>query len=185
MTSSRINLMEMPFQEVFSSDFFTWFHFAEVSRDIISTNLAGFTFQPEGPKFHDLVKLYLVTDNMSQCICFARLSIARDFIDNHQDGPFARDVAKSFLEQFPASKSQEQLDGLVKEVFSISPFAGQSVTTDDDPFQLDQPLIESSEYLVFLGSKPFAQRTVNGSRISLVNVLNEHKAVLEISVSLE
>ena len=90
--------------EAEASGFFQWFHLTLVDQARIggdgATDPAGHErqrFRPSGARFHHLVELELMLDGMRR-IGAARLQIDRAFIANAAIRPFARDIAKSFLQ---------------------------------------------------------------------------------------
>src|SRR5260370_24374561 len=91
--------------------FFTWFHLEQTAAEGDTR-----TFQPEAPKFRELVKLR-VTTNAAGEIRGMMLAVKRSFIDG-PDTPFARDIAKSFLDSAAGEESNEDLKQLINQIWN-------------------------------------------------------------------
>jgi hypothetical protein len=130
------------------TQFFTWFHMVQTEVDG-----GAATFQPSGPRFHDLVKLRVNT--MAGEIRSMTLAVRRSFIDG-RDSVFARDISKSFLEM----TDSDAFRSLIKEVWESRSDRGRK----------DLPEEPSAAYRVFLGEEAAWSGTFGpGSKIDVKN----------------
>lgn len=158
------------------SGFFSWFCLSAASADEASLDPAIGSaqdcrrFRPSGPRFHDLVELTVRLDE-SACIRAAHLGIARSFIDAPAIRPFARDVAKSFLNW---ALPTEAGSALRREIALIGAFA------DGDSVVIAHPDVPRPRWLpgwrdrrheaaVFMGRRRRSQRQVGHIRIAFEN----------------
>ena len=103
-----------PLAEVLQSGFFSWFHLVETG----SAAAAGgrvISYKPSGARFHQVVTLEVTVD-AAGTVGRMDLWLLRSFIDNPGDAPFARDIAKSFLNDAPPVGDAAALATLAAEV---------------------------------------------------------------------
>jgi hypothetical protein len=156
--------------------FFSWFCLSAIGADEPAAEAAidpahnWQRFRPSGPRFHHLVELAVGLDESAR-ISAASLGIARSFIEMPAIRPFARDIAKSFLNwMLPA----ETAAALRQEIELIGTFAdGESVViTHADvprPGWLHRVMGRSHEAAVFMGRVKRSKRRVGGTRIVFEN----------------
>jgi hypothetical protein len=161
------------------SGFFSWFCLSAVSADEVSLDPAigsaqDCRFRPSGQRFHQLVELAVRLDE-SECIRAAHLGVARSFIDAPAIRPFARDVAKSFLNW---ALPTEAGSALRREIALIGAFAdGESVVISHP---VSYPAVPRTHWLqrwmdrrheaaVFMGRRTRSQRRVGHIRIAFEN----------------
>jgi hypothetical protein len=122
--------------------FFTWFYLEETS----STNDTR-TFQPSGPKFHDLVKLHV---NVRADGSFRGLTLAvkRSFIDG-PNAPFARDISKSFLET-AIPEGNDEIRALINQIWNSPSGSGTMIRHENSP-RPELPQTPTPSYRVFTG----------------------------------
>ncbi len=142
-----------------ATSFFKWFHLEQTSAD-------GdvLCFQPSGSKFHDKVRL-LVKIN-SAGLQTMTLMLQRHFIDGGES-PFARDIAKSFLDTGLSEPELEQVRNLYNEI-SSSPAGVQVIVHANAP----RPTLPSSPtlaYQAFLGDRPSYNQKLNKASLGLDN----------------
>jgi hypothetical protein len=158
------------------SGFFTWFCLCAVGADeplpepAVEPARTAQRFRPSGPRFHELVEL-AIDPNESACITAASLSIARSFIENPANRPFARDIAKSFLYWVLPT---EAAHALRHEIALIGAFAdGESVVIAHPdaprPSWLDRLLGRRNEAAVFMRQRGCSRRRVGRTRIAFEN----------------
>jgi hypothetical protein len=156
--------------------FFSWFCLSEVGADDPQVETAldppwrWQRFRPNGPRFHDLVEL-AVGLNETACIGAADLCIARSFIESPAIRPFARDIAKSFLNWV---LPEEAGLALRHEIELIGAFAdGESVVIAHAdaprPRWLYHALGRGGEAEVFMGSQSRSRRHVGQTHIAFEN----------------
>jgi hypothetical protein len=94
------------------SDFFNFFHLAPTGP----ANAQGvIDFRPSGSQFDQLVDVTVTVDG-SDRITAMSLTLTRSFIDDPANGPFARDIAKSFLQAAPPPADAQQVSGLTNDI---------------------------------------------------------------------
>lgn len=164
-----------------ASGFFRWFHLADADEvaaiDVNAHEIAGRTwrrFRPSGPSFHDLVELAVGVDGVER-ISAACLGIDRAFIADSRIRPFARDIAKSFLNWIlPADASI----ALAPEIDAISQFCdGESVVIARSSARpISRPkwgnqLTSGDMAEVFIGNAARAEQTIHQTRIVFENLV--------------
>lgn len=158
------------------SGFFSWFCLCAVGTDEpplsgqVDRLCSGQRFRPSGPRFHHFVELTVALDE-STCITVASLRIARSFIDKPAIRPFARDIAKSFLNWVLPTEAQVALR---RQIALIGAFAdGESVVIAHPgaprPNWLYRLLGRGNEAAVFMGRRTRSKRQVSGTRIAFEN----------------
>jgi len=140
--------------------FFTWFHMEQTAEEN-----GTLTFQPSGPRFHDLVKLKVRT--ASGEIRGMTLTIRRSFIDG-RDSAFARDITKSFLESGAHGDSPmtPDLESLLNEIWN-SP-NGSTVIRADGP-RPTLPERPSAAYRVFAGREEAWSGRLGNAKVDMRN----------------
>ncbi len=141
------------------TSFFKWFHLEQTAAD-------GDTrcFQPSGAKFHDKVKLLVKTDSAG--LETMTLMLQRRFIDGGES-PFARDIAKSFLDTGLSEPELEQVRNLYNEISSF-PGGAQVIAHSDAP----RPALPSSPtlaYQTFLGNRASYNQKLHNATLTLEN----------------
>ena len=137
------------------TSFFTWFHLEQTSAD------AGVRcFQPSGAKFHDKVKVLVKTNAAG--LQTMTLMLQRSFIDG-RESPFARDIAKSFLDN---GLSEPELDQVRDLYNSIAAFpAGSNVIVGADAPRPKLPSTPTLAYQAFEGQRTsYSQKLHSASR---------------------
>ncbi len=163
------------------TDFFRFFHLeqSQVSKNDGSTVTA---FKPSGEKFHPLVTIRVTTDGAGRILAL-EMALVRSFIDDPRDGIFARDIAKSFLQDgLPAPRDSETTD-LINEI----EFQGTSTMTiikraANEP---KLPAKPTPGYLTYLGKQPSYEHRRRDYLLRLVNETEGGAAVLVFSVRRE
>jgi hypothetical protein len=122
--------------------FFTWFYLEE-------TGARGdtHTFQPSGPKFHDLVKLdvSLRPDGSFRSMT---LAVKRTFLDGPRS-PFANDISKSFLET-AIPEGNNEVRTLISQIWN-SPSGDRIVLRSENAPRPELPSTPTPAYRVFTG----------------------------------
>jgi hypothetical protein len=158
--------------EAKKTDFFQFFNLAQTG-ETASKDGKKILFQPSGPKFHDLARVYMQLDKNNQ-ISGAELELKRSFVDSGQDGIYARDIAKSFLTVAASPQDRDQLQKLISEIDQPT---GTDRPVIAHPDSLKTPVGPPSEgYLVYLGKRDSFQLTLkHGQVLSLLNVNLDNK----------
>lgn len=144
--------------------FFSWFQLERVDE------LAGAgekVFRPRSVAFHTLVSLVSGADFDGDLSALS-LSVARGFIDDPRQSPFARDIAKSFLETI--SQGTPAVRPLVDEIMFRAPRATM-IVRGDIPSLPNRP---SAGFRVFAGQLQSWFMNLPGLKLSFVNVGDVH-----------
>jgi hypothetical protein len=167
--------------EAQAGGFFGWFHLAPVDDlapiEDNAQEVAGLTwhrFRPSGSSFNALVEL-AVGVGSDERIAAACLGIDRAFIANARNRPFARDIAKSFLNWI---LPQEAGIALAADVEAISQYCdGESVVITRSSADSSSrptsggPRASGGMADVFIGSAARAEQTVGSTRIMSENLM--------------
>ena len=168
MPASRAPLLGQELHQARDTWFFQWFH---LQRQTARREGDGglIRFSPQGGAFRSKVVLDLAVDG-SGAISSMTLGLERAFVDDPDDGPFARDIAQAFLRAALPPADAVQARALADEVAALE-------TPADEP--------EHSEgYAVYLGQK--AEHTLEsdyGAMVTLANLGMDGTDWLLISVS--
>jgi hypothetical protein len=147
------------------TEFFQWFNLEQTDLTRTGGN-AVVSFKPSGKKFHYLVTVKVTTEAGGR-ILSVEMALARSFIDDPQDGIFARDIAKSFLQTaLPAPRDREMSD-LINEI----EHQGASTMTiikrgGHEPKLPEKP---TPGYLTYLGNQPSYEHRLPGLLLRLEN----------------
>jgi len=167
--------------EAQAGGFFGWFHLAAVDDlaaiDDQAQEFAGLTwhrFRPSGSSFNSLVELAVGVDG-DERISAACLGIDRSFIANARIRPFARDIAKSFLNWI---LPEDACIALAAEIDAISQFCdGESVVItrssadSTSRSKFDKPRAGGGMADVFIGISARAEQTIGTTRIVSENLI--------------
>ena len=168
MPASRVPLLGQELHQARDTWFFQWFH---LQRQTARREGDGglIRFSPQGGAFRNKVALDLAVDAVG-AISSMTLGLERAFIDDAEDGPFARDIAQAFLRAALPPADAGPARALADEIATSEPSA-------------DRP--EPSEaHLVYLGQA--AEHTLEsdyGALVALANLGMDGTDWLLISVS--
>jgi hypothetical protein len=150
-------------------DFFRWFH---LTRYEAAQRLADGTtwhgFRPDGAKFRELVTVNLETD-AAERITDAKLCLDRAFVEHPKDGPFARDIAASFL-RWAVPPEEQRRDGLadfLREMGDLGPNVIRLAGPATPPRSKEKA---SSLHQVYLGERKEAELLLTGVCVRLTNL---------------
>jgi len=147
--------------------FFKWFMLEQTAETL--KNGGKFTiFQPNGPRFHDVTHVNITVDSQGR-ILTAELVLARRFVDSPNDGIFARDITKSFLQIGINPDDMGVIEGLVTEINQLKgSTAPVIVHRDAVPPVAAGPA--SAGYLVYLGQRNnFQLKLPHGQVLTITN----------------
>ena len=155
MPASRVPLLGQDLIKARDTWFFQWFH---LQRQTARREGDGglIRFAPQGGAFRNKVALDLAVDTAG-AIDSMTLGLERGFIDDPDDGPYARDIAQAFLRA-----SLPPADAVV-----VRPVADEIAAIDTPPEHGDGP---SEAYSVYLGQ--VAEHTLQsdyGAQVTLAN----------------
>jgi len=136
--------------------FFQWFHLEKTKTD------SGVqTYQPTSERFHDKVKVEIKAAASGR-IESMKLTLDRAFIDG-SEAPFARDIAKSFLETID---DRAALGGLINEIFYRR--SGTATVIRSSGSEPKLPAEPSLPYGVFSGElKRYEIKLASGKMVRL------------------
>jgi hypothetical protein len=165
-------------EEANQTNFFRFFNLEQTQAARIGGNTVT-SFKPSGAKFRPLVTVKVTTDAEGR-IQAVEMVVLRSFIDDPQNGLFARDIAKSFLlVGLPSPRDRETTD-LINEI----QYQGTSTMTIikrkvDEPKLPEKP---TSGYLTYLGRQPNYEHHLRGYLLRLENGAVEGGAALVFSI---
>jgi hypothetical protein len=145
-------LLELDLAAARATWFFEWFHLLPATEERPASGRLV-RFRPEGGAFRDRVALDLALDE-AQHLTAITLGLDRRFIEDPDDGGYARDIAQSFLR-------------------AVAPQPAEAVRQlADEVSEPEQPDAEPSECgRVFLGAAAEAALKGPGWRIALRNLM--------------
>jgi hypothetical protein len=152
--------------EAADHDFFRWFHLVryEAPRQL-ADGATWHDFRPEGAQFRDLVTVNLETDS-SDRITDAKLCLDRAFIEHPKDGPFARDIAASFL-RWSVPREEQGRDDLIAFLQELGDFGPNVIRLAGPPAPRCDPTALSR---VFLGQDKEGAISLGQAQLKLVNL---------------
>ena len=163
-------------EEAKQTDFFRWFSLAEAGSAEGGVGTTVITFRPEGDKFRDLVKLDVSLDG-GGIISALRLTLAKSFVDDHGDGVFARDIAKSFIRDALPDEDEGAARGLADEIEYRNDFPVLSRALR--PRLPDAP---SEGFLTFVGRGQLYEQGLSRSCLRIEQVQDDGRAAVAITV---
>jgi hypothetical protein len=147
--------------------FFQWFHLVrQATRREGDGGLIRFT--PQGGAFRNQVALDLAVD-AAGAIGSMTLGLGRKFVDDGDDGPYARDIAQAFLRAALPPADASAVRALADEI------ASEEATPESD-------FGPSEAYGVFLGQAPECILESAGAVVTVANLGIEGEDWLLISV---
>jgi len=163
--------------------FFSWFSLEPVDAAAVVPGAAPeipvqawHLFRPSGPRFHPLVELAVGTGGDERIVA-ACLGIDREFIAGARDRPFARDIAKSFLDWILPDDARAVL---APDIVDIGRFCdGESVVivaaSAMVPSGFQQKPQRSGEGVsqVFIGNAAHAEQRIGPTRIVFENLIEQ------------
>jgi hypothetical protein len=170
MPASRAPLLGQELHQARDTWFFQWFH---LQRQTARREGDGglIRFAPQGGAFRNKVALDLAVD-AGGAIASMTLGLDRKFVDDPDDGPYARDIAQAFLRAALPPAEAVLVRALADEIATL-----------DTPGSREAP---SEAYAVYLGHA--AEHTLEsdyGARVALANLGIEGTDWLLISVRRE
>jgi hypothetical protein len=155
MPASRAPLLGLELHQARDTWFFQWFH---LQRQTARREGDGglIRFAPQGGAFRNKVALDLAVD-AGGGISSMTLGLERAFVDDADDGPYARDIAQAFLRATLPPADAAQARALADEI----------ATVDSPPEYAHGP---SQAYSVYLGQT--AEHTLESDYGALVTVAN-------------
>ena len=141
-----------------NSHFFRWFNFARIDDAAEDVDVYG----PRNPTFHPFARL-LVRRGWNGRLSGLTLRVARDFIDDRHQAPYARDLIKSFC--LAAAEPTAELTALADELmFRDAP--GPLIARGRGPFLPSHP---SPVFLIVAGKEDTCRLASGLVEITLSN----------------
>jgi hypothetical protein len=164
------------------SELFGFFCFESTGKTGVDCGRTMESFKPSGPRFRELVTLYVTTDDAGT-VQNLRLVVARSFIDNRSKGVFAGDLVKSFLANAVAGPGDDDIAKLAQEIRVRTMSSGGTVISAQPAPKAPEP--PSAAYMTYAGKgEKQTLRNHSGSiQVELANVTEEGTPVLEITES--
>jgi hypothetical protein len=153
-------------------DLFTWFFFTKVDEPPSDGAQNATVFRPNGPAFHNLVKLELEIA-ADETITKASLHIERAFIENPSQCVFAADLAKSFVRYADAPSVDELAQEINARTMARS--SQPIILRGSAPSVSGKP---SAAYRVYageasrqsLGNMALENRTIGDKRVFVITI---------------
>jgi hypothetical protein len=172
----RAGFVGMSPNDAARTHFFQWF----ALRPEGSGASGAIVFRPSGAKFHDLASVVVATGS-GRGIEAIDLTIARSFIEDPQEGMFAADLGKSFLEAALPAEDLAAMRPLVDTIAHGGTYARPIISAAPGPgdVQIDR---DSAPYLVWIGRSSDWQGPAGVVALRLENVTVDGAAALRIGV---
>lgn len=170
MPASRAPLLGQDLAAARDAWFFQWFH---LTRQISRREQEGglIRFVPQGGAFRDRVALDVAIDGAGH-ITALTLGLARLFVDDPDDGPYARDIAQAFLRAVLPAAEGVPARALADEIAG----AGGEAESERGP---------TEGYAVYLGLSPECVLESHQARVHVANLRIEGDDWLLLTVSRE
>ncbi len=151
------------------SEFFKWFHLTPSHAPLPAAGGQWMCFRPESAEMRPMVEIAALTDGADRILA-SRLSLDRRFIDG-RSAPFARDIAKSFLQWAGPRPRGPQLALIIghMEVPTFGLRGGTVLYGAGAPKAPAQP--DETGFLdAYLGRRTQAEFAEGGAQVRAVNV---------------
>ena len=175
-TASEPALVGMRLDEAARTGFFQWFHLEPVERPDLHTT----SFKPSGPSFRELATVTARTDDANRIVAI-ELALARSFIEDPQQGMFAADIAKSFLDAALAAPERAHMQHLIDTIAHGGTYARPILAAGPRGPGLQIERL-SAPYQVWLGRNPRWRRPFDSVLLRLENIENGPTRTLKIVV---
>ena len=160
--------------------FFQWFHLQPVASEPVEDGVKR--YRPSGPSFKSEVAFDVTLDGEGNTVRLA-LHLARGFIEDVRNGPFATDIACSFLSdvlpEMDRAATEPLLVALQREMVNRSTVISRAGTIPEA-----RPLGEWSGALdVYYGRADVFERALGHTRLALRNGASGSGPELQIIVN--
>lgn len=157
MTASRVPLLGLDLLTARDSWFFDWFHLVRqaAARDADGGRIR---FVPQGRAFRRFVALDVGVDGEGRITALS-LGLDRRFVDDPDDGKFAKDIAQAFIRA-----------ALPRDVEAARRLADEIVPSAEDAEPLPEGTGPSRAYEVFMGVAPDQVLDLGAARLTLANL---------------
>ncbi|MGO8867514.1 MAG: hypothetical protein ACLQME_13530 [Alphaproteobacteria bacterium] len=156
-----------PLAEVLQSGFFSWFHLVETGSAAAAGGGLVISYKPDGARFHRMTTLEVTVDTAG-IVGRMELWLLRSFIDSPVDAPFARDIAKSFLNDAPAADDAAALAPLAAEVeYRLS--SSETVIVGPGYRKPELPSEPSPGYRTYSGARASHLQELGHSKLEMSN----------------
>ena len=153
-------------KEALDHEFFRWFHLARYEPpQALADGGTWHGFRPQGEKFSALVTVNLETDDAA-CVTDVTLCLDRAFVEDRNEGAFARDITASFLRWAMRPEEQPLLADLFAELGDLGP----NVIRLGDMPAMALPSEPTPLYRTYLGRVKEAELKLPGKVLRFVNL---------------
>ncbi len=162
-----------------TADFFRFFHLERVAAPADVDAAGAIDYRPSGGKFRALVRVRVVTDGRG-VITSMSLVLLRSFIDDPTNTVFARDIAKSFLQDAPPREDAALLADLSADIEKRGNSSAPLIVGPNYRPPTGDP---SPDYAVFTGEmqKP-AKRALPQTEFGMAPTTEDGKPALTITI---
>jgi hypothetical protein len=162
--------------------FFAWFNL--VPRSAPAADRDGrmrYGFHPSGPAFQEFVKLDLTVVH-DDTIVGAQLGLDRAFVEDASKGPYARDIAKSFLTWTLRQEPSPGARALIANIANLAA-SGTPVIVRAGAMPPPPSADSSGGYDVYLGQRVAARLSLASASVALRNTANGRRwLIIEVTV---
>jgi hypothetical protein len=162
------------------TEFFRWFHLEQTEAASQQDGGRVISFKPSAPKFHHLVTVK-VTTAAGEVLRGMELVVHRSFINDPQDGIFARDIAKSFLLAGLAAPRDRETTDLINEI-QYRNVSSMPILRHESVKEPKLPEKPTPGYLTYSGQQPSFEHPVPGFLLRLENKKLGEVPVLVVSI---
>jgi hypothetical protein len=160
------------------TEFFAWFSLEEVERFEDDRGATIVRFKPEGASFRELVTVEAETASGDE-LRSLRLFIARSFIADERNGPFADDIAASFLQSGTPPDDAETIAPLAAQIRNVH---AASVIVRAGPAPR-VPTPPGDGFLTYVGQRHAFEQRLSRTMITMENVVDGADSMLQLRLS--
>lgn len=179
-TLTDAGFLGQPLSAVEKSEFFNWFHLAEVASRANAEGGSTVSYRPSGPRFHQQAAVEVKVDK-SGVVQSMDLVLLRSFIESRPNGPFARDIAASFLRDTLPEAAAAQITTFGAEL----QFRGESsqlVLMGPSSSRPDLPDTPTPAYETYRGTRPRYEKNFSGIAWIMMNEHGPNGEVLRMKI---
>lgn len=151
------------------SHFFTWFNLTPSCPPVPAAEFRIWhCFRPSGARFRPLVEVAVQTD-ANDNVFDRRIGIDRSFIDDRRNSPFARDIAKSFLQWSLPEPVPAEVRNLIQHIASLAA-SGAPVIAHEGAFKEPATPDATGGYGVYVGRSARVVLSAGPAGLKLINL---------------
>ncbi len=151
------------------SHFFTWFNLTPSCPPVPGADFRIWhCFRPSGDQFRPLVEVAVQTD-ANDNVFDRRIGIDRSFIDDQRNSPFARDIAKSFLQWALPEPVSGDVKTLIQRIADLAA-SGPPIIFGNGAVEEPATPDLTGGYNVYLGHSARVALSAGPAGLKLINV---------------